>query len=64
MSDRFWVTTLDPESVPEHNSVKDTFGSETVGVVDEEQGGVIAYAGQDNAEMIRVALARLVSETT
>jgi len=42
MDSRFWVVDLDPANVPEHALAHFAF-PDTVGIVDEEQGGIIAY---------------------
>lgn len=54
---RFWTCDLDSE-MPGH----DLFGLETVGIVDELSGGIVAYATEDNAAAIIDALRASLGE--
>lgn len=46
---RFWIHTSVVEDQPE---VGMPFGDDTVGIVDEEEGGVFLYVHKDNAQTI------------
>lgn len=61
---RFWVVDLDPVNVPEHAAAQGTFGSQTLGIVDEYTGGIIAYAHPENAARILHALASTTKSLT
>ena len=50
--ERFWTVSPDPD-VPGHVT---PYGAETVGIVDEEEGGVILWTHQNNAARILAAL--------
>lgn len=51
--DRFWICPLDNEA---DELAPYPFGGDTVGIVDEEEGGIIAYVHQDTAPRIIRAL--------
>lgn len=49
---RYWIVELDPQNVREHFHAIGTFGTATVGIVDEEKGGIILYIHRDNAQNV------------
>lgn len=51
--DRYWVHTSVVEDQPD---VGMPFGDDTVGIVDEDEGGVILYAHKDHADALLAAL--------
>ena len=51
--DRFWIHASVVEDQPE---VGMPFGGDTVGIVDEEEGGVFLYVHADNADAILAVL--------
>jgi len=56
MAQRYTWEWLSPDSTPEHTAAMKMFGLSTVGIVDSEQGGIIAYAAAENAVGIVEAL--------
>jgi hypothetical protein len=49
---RFWILDVEIDSAP--------FGADTVAIVDENEGGIIAYVHRDNANRIVAALAQSI----
>lgn len=58
---RFWLCELDPADTV-HAPHVSAFGVDTVGIVDELAGGIIAYAHRSNAVAILAAIRERLGE--
>jgi hypothetical protein len=52
-TERYWINTSVADDFPEQA----VFGPRTVGIVDNETGGMIAYVHEDNAGRVMAAFA-------